>query len=135
MGWTMTPVAAPASSVRYKLNEIPPEVRDSVDEAYDFCVANPGSRLVVLFDDQATADLNKTYIRSYCEVRPVRLKASIWAGFASEGEDGNVTFSQADAEGRAPALSLLFVKYVKRSQANASAGNGQAESEAATALA
>ena len=133
MAWNMTPVKASASAVNYPLSEIPQDVKDSVDEAFDYSQANPTERLVVTFADKDEADLNKIYIRSYCLSRPAgQLTASIWVGFAAVDENGNAgKFSQAETEAaKVAALSLFFTPYVKRSRAAASAGNGQPEGSA-----
>lgn len=132
MAWNMTPVKASASAVNYPLDQIPQDVKDSVDEAFDYSQANPTERLVVTFADKDEADLNKVYIRSYCLSRPAgQLTASIWTGFATVDEGGNATFSQSETEkAKVPALSLFFTPYVKRSRAAASAGNGQPEGSA-----
>jgi len=117
MPWNMTAVNAPSSSVKIPLEKIDPDTKAGVDEAYAYGLENPGQRFIVAFDTANARDTARNEIRSYCEAREDgRLTASIWAGFAGVVE-GTTKFSQTETEVcKAPALSLSFSEYVKRSK-------------------
>ena len=129
MAWNMTPIDAPASSIKTPLADIPDEVRESVEEGYAFCQQNPGKRLVVPFETDEEASQARTLIRSYCEQRPAgRLTASVWNGQAVISESGEVTGFAAQETSRAavPGLSVLLRTYVPKAQRRAASANGAA---------
>jgi hypothetical protein len=129
----MAPVKAPASQVVTPLKNIPAEVSESVEEGFAFCQANPLLRLIAAFADEDEVNLNRGYIRSYCQARPAgRLTVSIFNGYTGlvevevEGLPELVQkFSPNQTEAcQTPALSLFFKVYVKKDTTET---DGQAE--------
>jgi len=129
MAWNMTPIDAPASSIKTPLADIPDEVRESVEEGYAFCQQNPGKRLVVPFETDEEASQARPLIRSYCEQRPAgRLTVSMHRGWALTNENGEITGFAAQETSRAalPGLSVLLRTYVPKAQRRAASANGAA---------
>lgn len=121
MPWDMKAVEAPASAVKTAIGDIPEDVTSGVEEAYDYCQANPLERVVITFPDTDTRDLTRALIRSYCEVRPKgRLTASLWAVSV------NAETGETEKDG-VPALSMRFVKYVKKEKGKANGETAEAE--------
>ncbi len=117
MAWNMTPVDAPASSVKTPLADIPDEVRESVEEGFAFCQQSPGKRLVVPFGSDDEAARARVLIRSYCEQRPAgRLTASMWGGWVMYNESGEVAgfTTQETPKATVPGLSVLLRAYVRK---------------------
>jgi hypothetical protein len=116
MGWEMKAVEAPSSAIKYTLDQIPQDVKDGVEEAFNYCQSNPTERIVIPFlgtDDtnaEDQRDLTRGQVRSYCEQRPAgRLTASIWA-VSVDPESGETSGD----DNAVPALNMRFVPYVKR---------------------